>query len=74
MHDKFLSALAGKAKAIRHLTDCMQILKLHLGTKRKSMHKADTILKTLLNLQAGYPMATEVHYKDRKTVEAVIPI
>lgn len=38
------------------------------------MHKADTILKALLNLQAGYPMATEVYYKLRKNVETVIPI
>lgn len=38
------------------------------------MHKADTTLKTLPNLQAGYPMATEVHYKPRKNIETVIPI
>lgn len=38
------------------------------------MHKADTILKTLLNLQAGYPMAAEVYYKPRKNIETVIPI
>lgn len=37
------------------------------------MHKADTILKTLLNLQAGYPMATEVHYKARKKCRSSNP-
>lgn len=40
----------------------MQILKLPLGTKRKSMHNAHAIL----NQQAEYPMATEVHYKPGK--------
>lgn len=47
---------------------------MHLGPKRKSMHNADTILKTLLNQQAEYPMATEVHYKPGKSIGAVIPI
>lgn len=38
------------------------------------MHNADTILKTLLNQQAEYPMATEVHYKPGKSTGAVIPL
>jgi len=38
------------------------------------MHNADTILKTLPNQEAEYPMATEVHYKPGKSVGAVTPI
>lgn len=36
------------------------------------MHNADTILK-ILNRQAEYPMATEVHYRLGKSVGAAIP-